>query len=240
MTLVPDLEVVKRPKLEANHSTASSGTASSTTSHVGAEALTVRPRVESSGSTNGQWQPPNVSNPQSSAKSNMGQGSPNVSSPGVLLGYRDSITSYDPQTNEFPWREGQRDNTQKLPTLASVYDRNPSYAGTPGAEMLGSTGSLQHTRRTGQGNPPPLLTSESTNRSTTSTASTASSAFYTPRTPLDAPPDRPPLTLPSLFSQKSTGSMDSQLSPFPAPSLSPQAGHMAQQSPTSKSVLCFI
>lgn len=234
MTPVPDLEVAKRPKLEANHSTASSGTASSTTSHVGAEALTVRARVESSGSTNGQWQPPSASNP----KSNIGQGSP------VLPGYRDSLNSYDAaQIHEFPWRDGQREsgsNTQKLPTLASVYDRKPSYAGTPGAEMLGMTGSLQHTRRTGLGNPPPLLTSESTNRSTTSSASTASSTFYTPRTPLDNPLDRPPLTLPSLFSQKSTGSMDSQLSPFPAPSLSPQAPHMAQQSPTGKIILFHL
>jgi len=244
---VTDLDP-KRPKLEPHTSTASSGTASSGASLHGGDTAMGRARVESSASSTSQWplhdghpspQSSNLSVTQATSK---GQGSPAVSSPGILPGYRESILNH--QT--LPWREGQREENglphQQLPRISSVGGRRRSHSGLPVADSLNLTGSLQHAHRTGhisQTNPPPLLSSESTNRSTGS-SSTTSSAYFTPRTPMEPTIDRP-LAIPSLFPQKSPGHYENQLPPLRPPSLSPRASILnPQQSPNgSKSLMAF-
>jgi len=150
-------------------------------------------------------------------------------SPTVLPGYRDSIYP------SLPWRDPQRDEIagryQQLPRIASVKDRQSSLSGTSHPEPLNLTGSQQHAHRTGHTHPPPLLTSESTNRSTASSGSTASSVYYSPRTPMEPPMERA-LPIPSMYNQKS---FENQLPPIRPPSLSPQTtllGH-PQQSPNA-------
>ncbi|KAF4634165.1 hypothetical protein G7Y89_g3945 [Cudoniella acicularis] len=243
-----DLEVAKRPKLEphtsvASNGTASSGTPSSGTSIYGIDTPTGRTRVESSASSNSQWpineggisQTSTTPKPNSAHGTSTNQGSPDAPSPTLLPGYREAIFGGTHQG--LPWREGQRDecnpSMQKLPRLSSVYERRSSYGNAPIADGLNLTGSAQHAHRTGQTHPPPLLTSESTNRSNGSSASTASSTFYTPRTPLEPPLDRA-LPIPTMYSQKPNGSLENQLPPLRPPSLSPQSGMLnSQQSPNA-------
>ncbi|KAG9230213.1 hypothetical protein BJ875DRAFT_163164 [Amylocarpus encephaloides] len=235
----PDLEVVKRPKLEAQVSTASSGGSSTNTSQLSMENSLNRARLDSSPSNSTSWQPTDGSVVPSPALPNLkavslGQPSSSTTLPTVLPGYREAIFASNQQG--LPWRDGQHNegaNSQKLPNLAQGYDHRPSHASGPAMEGLNMTGSIQYAHRTGhQSHPPPLLTSESTNRSTSS-ASTASSAFFTPRTPLEPPLDRA-LPLPSLYSQKSTGNMENHLAAIRPPSLSPQTTiHISQQSPNA-------
>jgi hypothetical protein len=239
-TSANDSEVAKRPKLEAHtNSGFSSVSGSSSTSQHG-ETPIGRKRVESSGSTTGQWHPPEAPIPISPQVLNMPplsiaigtskpQNSPVVTSPTILPGYRDSIFGGSQQL--VAWREGQRDDTpthNQLPRISSVTDSRSSLPSNAAQDSRNLTGSQQHAHRTlqGQNHPPPLLTSESTNRSTSS-ASTASSAFFTPRTPLEPPLDRA-LPIPALYPQKS---YENQLPPL-RPSLSPQTTVVTtQQSP---------
>jgi hypothetical protein len=239
---VTDVDIAKRPKLEARQSTTSSGTASSSTSQHGNDAPTGRMRVESAGSTTSQWfassgqpsppaQLPNVPNPSVSHGEAVGQGSPKPPLPTVLPGYREAIFGTH-QT--LPWREGPapRDETappfQQLPRIANVDERRSSYGGGAvrgKADAPNLTGSQQHARRTGLGHTPPLLTSEST------TGSANSSAFFSPHTPLEPTLDRS-LPIASLLSQKSSSLYENQLPPLRPPSLSPQSSMpSALQSP---------
>jgi hypothetical protein len=108
--------------------------------------------------------------------------------------------------------------------------RRSSYAGPPAIDPLNLTGSLQPAHRTGQGHPPPLLSSESTaGRSSGSSGSTSSSVYYTPGTPMEPSLDRA-LPIPILYPQKSTGSFDNphQLLPL-RPPLSPQTSMLGSQ-----------
>ncbi|KAH7417287.1 hypothetical protein BKA64DRAFT_295948 [Cadophora sp. MPI-SDFR-AT-0126] len=230
----PQQNVSKRPKLEAHISTTSSGTASSSTSQQ--EPPASRARIEHPVSSSNQWQTPEAqSSPKVSTMPTLnlalGSQAPQVSatSPTVLPGYRDSIYP------SLPWRDAQRDEIagryQQLPRIASVKDRQSSFSGPAPPEPLNLTGSQQHAHRTGHTHPPPLLTSESTNRSTTSSGSTVSSVYYSPRTPMEPPMERA-LPIPSMYSQKS---FENQLPPIRPPSLSPQTtllGH-PQQSPNA-------
>ena len=235
-----DLDVAKRPKLEA-HASTGSGTTSSGTSHHGGDTPTGRMRVESSASTTSQW--PTTEghpSPQTSTMPKLilahggskSRGSPpSTSSPTVLPGYRDSIFTGNNQV--LSWREGQRDEVgasiQQLPRISSIGDRGSTLT-RPVSDPLNLTGSMQHAHRTGQpqSHRPPLLTSESTNRSSASSISTNSSAFFTPRTPLEPAQDRA-LPIPSLFPQKSSSGFDSQLPPLRPPSLSPQTTLLGTQ-----------
>lgn len=240
---MPDVDAAKRPKLEAHQSTASSGTTSSGTS-VHGDTPTGRMRVESSTSNTSQW-PTHESQPSPQLtglkKLSVGvansQGSPITTSPTVLPGYRDSNFSGAHET--LAWRDGHWDDNsipgQQLPRMTNPADTaRPSYTGPPVADPLNLIVSLQHPHRTGQGHPPPLLSSESTaGRSSGSSGSTSSSAFYTPRTPMEPPLDRA-LPIPTLYPQKSTGSFDNphQLPPLRPSSLSPQTSMLSsQQSP---------
>jgi len=234
---VTDLEVAKRPKLEPHASNASSGTASSGASQHGGDTPIVRARVESSASSTGPW-PPDGYTPAGVPELNVAvgasnsQNSPNTSSPNVLPGYRESI--YGGAQQSLPWRDGQREDSsamQKLPRLASISDRRPSLPSTPNADVLNLTGSLQHSHRTTHthSHPPPLLTSESTNRSSASSAS-AGSSYYGPHTPMEPPLERA-LPIPSLYPQKS---FETQLPPLRPPSLSPQSINLnSQHSPNA-------
>jgi len=160
------------------------------------------------------------------------QNSPVMTSPTILPGYRDSI--YGGSQQLVAWRDGQHEDTptnhQHLPRISSVTDSHSGLPRNSPSDPRNLTGSQQHAHRTSQGqnHPPPLLTSESTNRSTSS-ASTVSSAFFTPRTPLEPPLERG-LPIPSLYPQKS---YENQLPPL-RPSLSPQSSLVTtQQSPSS-------
>lgn len=223
--------------MEPQLSTASSGTTgSSVSSQFGTDTPTRRLRVESSASSTSPWLlTEKVSSPQLSVQpvshiSGSGQGSPNLNSPTILPGYRESMFSGN-QQQALPWRDGPRDESgrpmqQQLPPIASVGDRRPSHT-----SMLSTSSFInQQTRRTTQSgsiHPPPLLTTESTDRSI---ASSNSSMFYTPRTPLEPALDRVP-QIPSLYHQNSSGMLDNQLPPLRPPSLSPQATVHKQYSP---------
>lgn len=215
-------------------STASSGTASSGASVYG-DTPNGRGRVESSASNTSQWpihesqSSPQLATVPGSLKR---QGSPSLTSPAILPGYRESI--FGGSQHSLPWREGQRDEhtprapqqQQQLPRISSVSDRRLSQ---PISDPLNLTGSPQHAHRTTHpppAHPPPLLTSESTNRSTTS-SSTSSSTYLAPRTPMEPAIDRP-LPIPLMYPQKQ---YDTQLPPLRPPSLSPQTSIHTQQSP---------
>ena len=181
------------------------------------------------------------------------QGSPTSST--VLPGYRDSIFGgnahvawreelRDPtqgSNNQFiPLTEGLRDEIpsplQQVSRAANSSDRRSSYAKNSLGNSLNLTGSQQHAHRTGQGQPPPLI-SESTSRSSGSSVSTNSTAFFTPRTPLEPSYDRA-LPLPSLYPQKSTSHFENQLPPLRRSSLSPQSTVPgSQQSPNGMTFL---
>lgn len=245
-----DSEAAKRPKLGAHASTASSGTGSSVASQHDDETPTGRMRLESSTPGADQWHTGDgASSPQLSAVPKLSlalggpkrQGSPNTTSPAVLPGYRDSI--YGAPQQALPWRDNQRDDSlgslQQLSRVATGGDRRPSYTESP-SEKLNLTGSMQHAHRTGQSHPPPLLTSESTNRSSVSSGSTVSSTYFTPRTPMEPPLERA-LPIPSLYPQKSNGNFDHQLPPLRPPSLSPRSIMLAsQQSPQGMPTMSFI
>lgn len=213
-----EVEAVKRPKLEAHASAISSGTTSSTSSQNGVDHPNARARVGSSASISAQsHQTENRTPPQITIMPKLtlalgvakSQSSPKHTSPTLLPGYRDSIFRGPPHS--LPWRDGQRDELlQQLPRQSGAGENSQ-----PDAPR-------QNGRRTslGQGPPPPLLTSESTNRSTGSTASTASSTYFTPRTPMEPPFERA-LPIPAIYSQK--GNFDNQLPPLRPPSLSPQS-----------------
>jgi len=228
MFVANEVEVVKRPKLEAHPSTASSGTGSSSASHQG-DPPSARGRLGSAASISRQWHPSDNHTPSQVSimpKLTVAPGgtkvpsSPKSNSPTVLPGYRDSIFQ-GPQ--QIQWREGQRDeNFQQNPHPASIND----------GRIADLPGSQQHARRASQTHPPPLLTTESTNRSTGSTASTVSSAYFTPRTPMEPPFERS-LPIPSMYAQK--GNYENQLPPLRPTSLSPQATMGgSQQSPNSR------
>ncbi|KAH6666594.1 hypothetical protein B0J14DRAFT_490606 [Halenospora varia] len=240
---VPDVEVAKRPKLEAHASAASSGTTSSGTSYQGIDASNSRARVGSSASSSGQWpshEAPTSQNCQTSSTPKVhslqgaptSQASPSATSPTVLPGYRESMFGSTQQG--LPWRDGQQsDNLPKLPRISSVYERRSSFANGVASDEGSHSGLHQHPHRTAQGHPPPLLTSDSTNRSTGSSASNNSSAIYTPHTPLEPPLDRA-LPIPAMYSQKPPGSAENHLPPLRAPSLSPQSTLLGlQQSPNT-------
>ncbi|TVY47275.1 High mobility group protein [Lachnellula occidentalis] len=230
---VTDLEIAKRPKLEPRASNTSSGTASSAASQHGGDMPVVRPRVEPTASSNGPWladgyNPAGVSKMNVAAGPSNSQGSPNTSSPNFLPGYRESI--YGGTQQSLPWRDVQREDNsapQKLSHLANISDRRPSLPSVQNADSPILTGSVQHhPHRTAhtQSHPPPLLSSESTNRS--SPASTGS--YFTPHTPMEPLPERA-LPIPSLYPQKS---YETQLPSLRPPSLSPQSANLgSQQSP---------
>lgn len=180
-----------------------------------------RARVGSTASSSGQWHatdngiPSQVSiMPKINAVpgDTKAQTSPRNTSPTVLPGYRDSIFKGPPQgpPQSLPWRDGQRDET-------------PQQHNRPGgfgdSRVVETAGFHQHARRTEHANPPPLLTSESTNRSTGSSNSTVSSTYFSPRTPLEPPLERA-LPIPHMYSSK--GNYENQLPPLRPPSLSPQ------------------
>jgi hypothetical protein len=239
--VVTDLETSKRPKLEGHPSAASTGTASSGASLHGID-TPGSSRADSS-SNLGQWpsgdghsppQPSSMSKLNAGIGPPKGHGSPVMASPTLLPGFRESIFGGNHQS--LPWRDGPRDDgaasLQQFSRVASVDDRQSSHSGAANAESRNLTGSVQHSHRTGHSHPPPLLTSESTNRSTASSSSTGSSAFFTPRTPMEPSLDRA-MPLPSLYSQKSNGTYENQLPPLRPPSLSPQTTILgSQQSPT--------
>jgi hypothetical protein len=130
---------------------------------------------------------------------------------------------------------------QQLPRTESVGDRRSGYAGGPVTDSLNLAGSQQHTHRPGQSHPPPLLTSESKNRSFASSASTGSSALFTPRTPMELPLERS-LLIPLLYSQKSSLTFENQLPPLRPPSLSPHSTWLgSQQSAESRlEIFCVL
>lgn len=245
MAPVTDLAIAKRPKLDAHPST-SSGTSSGASQHSGDTPIS-RTRVDSSASNTSQWaasnnQPSPSSQPLSLTKltsthvGRNGQTSPNTSSPTILPGHRESM--FDGPLKPLPWREGQRDEAglslHQLPRITNSGDRRPSHPSPSVSDTV--SGSLQHAQRTGKGNPPPLMTSESTAgtvMSSASSGSTNSSSYFTPRTPMEPPLDRA-LPIPSLFAQKSSSSYENQLPPLRPPSLSPQSSMLtAQHSPNS-------
>ncbi len=230
-----EVESAKRPKLEAQQSTASSGTCSSNGSQHG-EISTGRSRMESSASSTGQWHssdarvsPKTIVMPRLAAalaapKEHIVAHHPSA---GMLPGYRESIYGVPPQS--LPWREGLADGQLNLSQLASNGERRGSQASNiPVIDSLNLTGSAQHNHRTGlvHGQPPPSLRSESTNRSTGSSASTVSSNYFSPRTPMEPPLERA-LPIPALYPQKN--GFDSQL-PSLRPSLSPQSSVFPQHS----------
>lgn len=237
---VLDLEVAKRPKLEAHSSVASSGTASSGVSLHGPDTPQGRPPVESTSSSTSPWisDPPPTTSGLSTLNAPLGppKASPVTTSPKRLPGYREAMfgTGNFPQQSQ-PRRESQTEEgtAARQPRLASISDRRPSYPGMPGPETLNLAGAIQNAHRTGQmrNQPPPLLTSESTNRSTASSTSTGSS-YFTPLTPMEPQPERGP-PMPPLYSAKQTGSYENQLPPLRPPSLSPQSALLAQQSPNA-------
>jgi hypothetical protein len=206
-------------------------------------------RVESSASVTGQWHisdgapsplPSNLPKLSLALGGPKRQDSPNTTSPTVLPGYRDSIYGAPQQT--LPWRDNQHDDglgsLQQLGRIATVGDCRSSYTGS--SEKLNLTGSTQHAHRTGQSHPPPLLTSESTNRSSASSGSTISSAYFSPRTPMEPSLERA-LPMPSLYSQKSNGSFDHQLPPLRPPSLSPRSTMLSfQQSPNGMLTISLL
>lgn len=226
-----EVEVVKRPKLEAHPSTASSGTGSSASQH--GDAPMTRGRVGSTASNSGQWHATDNTVPSQVSimpKLNVALGgmnaqtSPRNTSPPVLPGYRDSIFKGPPQgpPHPYPWRDSQRDEPPQQHTRPGSFGDS---------RMAEAAGFHQHARRTEHGNPPPLLTSESTNRSTGSSNSTVSSTYFSPRTPLEPPLERA-LPVPSMYSNK--GNYENQLPPLRPPSLSPQSTVASTQySPSS-------
>ncbi|PBP27230.1 HMG box protein [Diplocarpon rosae] len=231
-----DTDASKRPKLEPTLSTTSSGSASNDNQHTH-DSASGAVRTEPSTSNPAQWHPAE-SQPSPSPHLNnapaphVAPGPPSIHSAApastALPGYRDSIYP------SLPWRDGQRDDStgryQPRPRRAGAQDGPESYSNGPPPGSLNLTGSQQFAHRTGQVQPPPLLTSESTNRSTASSASTASSVYYSPRTPLEPPLERS-LPIPSPFSQKSHGSFESHLPPLRR--LSPQSAVLGVPQPPS-------
>ncbi|TVY39082.1 hypothetical protein LSUB1_G004098 [Lachnellula subtilissima] len=231
---VTDLEIAKRPKLEPHASNGSSGTASSGASQHGGDIPIVRARVGSTASSNGPWlaegySPAGVSKLNVAAGPSNSQSSPNTSSPSFLPGYRESI--YGGTQQSLPWRDVHREDNpapHKLPHLASISDRRPSPPSLHNSDSPILTGSVQHhPHRTAptQSHPPPLLSSESTNRSA---SSASTSSYFSPHTPMEPPPERA-LPIPSLYPQKP---YETQLPTLRPPSLSPQSASLSsQQSP---------
>jgi len=146
--------------------------------------------------------------------------SPPSASPAILPGYRDAIFAESRQT--LAWRDGVRDD-QTLPGIGSV---GTNQSGPP-TDALNSPASASHGLRTVMiGNPPPLLTRESTNRSTGS-----SNFSYGPRTPLEVPLE--PSS--NSYYPKKLGSYENQLPPILTPALSPRSSIVnAQHSPNGK------
>ncbi|KAI9745491.1 MAG: hypothetical protein M1818_001025 [Claussenomyces sp. TS43310] len=235
--------VAKRPKLEnqgSNGSSGTGGTGSSTVSQYGGDLPTSRisaetpgaPRYPPNSESYSQSQlPPLYKNPHSHGSQTRppSQGSPQSMSNALLPGYRDIVIGSTSQQHTLAWREGL--NGTDTPHLrpmtnagserrssgtgrsASPFD-SPSHPGMPTPSSFHSKGP----RFT-----PPLLTSESTN----STTSSQASVFY-PRTPLDTPFDRA-LPVPSFFSAKPPPpSYDTQLPPLR--SLSPQSSQPVSRS----------
>ncbi|PSS27836.1 hypothetical protein M430DRAFT_131761 [Amorphotheca resinae ATCC 22711] len=231
---VNDLEVTKRPKLENQMRTVSSGTTSSSTSQQGRDTPTGRARVEPPAATStGQWpaHDDRLSPAMALPVGQTGKSLSPASSSGTLPGYREAI--FGGSSQSLPWREGNRDENsmslQQHRRVTGIGDRQ-SYPGPPMADSLNPTGGLQHAHRMVQGRPPPpppSLISEST-KSSGSSASTNSPAFLTPRTPLEPHLERS-LPIPSLFPQKSTGTYENQLPPLRVPSLSPQSAMLGSQ-----------
>ncbi|TAQ84846.1 hypothetical protein B7494_g6832 [Chlorociboria aeruginascens] len=227
---VTDLDIAKRPKLEAQTRTTSSGTTSSGTSQHEGDAPGGSLRLESPASASSQWLATNGQmSPSLIHLSNLptralvhgrapSQASPKTASPPVLPGYRDSM--FGGAVQSVPRREGQREDNmvshQQLPRISNIDERRSSQSNAHGRDTLNPTGTLQHSHRTeqvGQTQVPPLLTSES--------SASNSSAFLTPRTPMEPSLDRA-LPMPSLYPQ-SSGSFDHHLPPLRPPSLSPQS-----------------
>ncbi|KAM0142737.1 hypothetical protein ACHAP3_001843 [Botrytis cinerea] len=248
--LATEMDVSKRPKLEAHASTASSGTASSGGSQTGVDSSMGRMRVDSSASSMSPWRP--STSPSSAAmtpvtnssavpnnpkvtglQGRMGPGSP-IEMPTVLPGYRESMLG----PGAHHWREDHRDEgvNGKQTTLAVTGERRFSQS-SPVATTLQDPHSImndskQH-RRNIQSNlnpAPPSLTSESTVQSNSSTNSN-SSIYGGPRTPLEPDFNRA-LPIPPLYPSRS-GNYEGHLSFLSAPpSLSPQNSLLGtQQSP---------
>lgn len=216
------MESVKRPKLEPYSSTetTSSGTASSSTSQHGAGISNLRDRAGSTASINGKWYPethvPQVIMPKLPVtQSSNYNGLQGHTPPTVLPGYRDSIRESRDSTSKphqpLPRRDVQREvGTQHYVRSGMLGEGYACDSGNFSQQSY-------NTRRTEHIippiNPPPLLTSESTN-------STASSTYFGPRTPLEAPSERE-LPVPAGFYQKNN--FDHPLPPLRRPSLSPQS-----------------
>ncbi|PQE11646.1 hypothetical protein CJF32_00004809 [Rutstroemia sp. NJR-2017a WRK4] len=239
--LMNEMDVAKRPKLEPHTSTASSGTASSGGSQHSGETMTGRNRVDSSASSKSPWntattqQAPVISvppalptlatlNKASSVPGRLSQGSPTHSS-SILPGYRESMLGPGAQN----WREGRREEAtilQPIQRIADMSERRRSHSGPAMPDHLALAGSYQrHLRSERNSQPPPLLSTESTNQSTSS--STSNSSTYYPRTPMEPNVDRS-LPIPALFSQKS-GNYDGPVPYLPAPSLSPRSSILGSQ-----------
>ena len=237
-----DPEVAKRPKLEVLPST-SNGTISSTPSQSGDNTSVSRMRVDAAASGTSHWQEPKSqmspalsSNPPSG---NLGteagistQSSPSVSSTS-FPSYRETAMAGQ---QSFPRREPSRDDKsmgmQRYPSGSGIQDTRSVDIGTP----VDAPTTITSDRRpylTDQQCPPPL-----THESTTG-SSRSNSSYFTPRTPKEAPFDRA-LPIPSIYSQKPSGSFDSTLPPLRPPSLSPQTSMFTQQSPSGVSPLSTI
>jgi len=210
----------KRPKLEPHASATSTGTMSSSASQHGGDIPVNRVRVESSASNTGQWIPGDVSSPPLTVNVPRTRTSPPSTSPAILPGYRDTV--FAEGRNTLAWRDGLREE-QHLPGIGSV---GANQSGPP-TDTLNSPASNSHAHRTVMiGNPPPLLTRESTNRSTGS-----SNFSYGPRTPMEGPLEPPSAS----YYPKKLGSYENQLPPILTPALSPRSSIVnALHSPNGK------
>jgi hypothetical protein len=243
INLVPETEGAKRPKLEQQHSAASSGTASSSNSQLVTDTLASRALgVEQAAASHGaSWQsseiktsqPPSL--PELSHLQGIGTGpNPSNTNPSlsVLPGYRDSMFPVGSQTPSM--RDVQREETPggpRLPGLANILDGRTGYVNSTGADEANMAPLLQHAHRTRPNHPPSLLTSNSNGRPSLSSAGSS----YFPHTPLEPAVSDRALPLPLLYSQKSSGSGDSQFSSLQPPSLSPQSTLSTQSAQSTQS-----
>ncbi|RAL63340.1 hypothetical protein DID88_003765 [Monilinia fructigena] len=227
--LTTEMDVAKRPKLEATANNATGSNCGNQTggNPTGAEFPMGRMRVNSSASSSSQWHA--STSPSSVAMTPMKTlpALTNVSKAPVPQGRLNPASPVDmPKVSS--WLSiGEKDHRDEGGNLQQILrpsiERRISQSGSTSStqDHLNMNGSTHH-RRNLQGNlnPPPSLTSESTIQSNSSAPSN-SSMYFPPRTPLEPDLNRA-LPIPPLYPQKS-GSYDSPL-PFLSgpPSLSPQ------------------
>lgn len=232
-----DLDV-KRPKLEPQPSTNSvcsnsSGGSQPGGSQPGGDVHSSRLRVESSTSNPGSWMNPDKQHSDLQPNGPPGRlrrsppTSPGNLPPGpILLGYTETL--HDTRQT-LAWRDSTRDEQHQLPGINSVGEIRTSLAGPHSNDPLNGAGSRQHGHRTGSSvPPPPLLTRESTNRSTGS----SNYGYSTPRTPME-----PLEPIPIPYYPK-TAMFENQLAPIQPAVLSPSVTHSnTQLSPNGKTIL---